>query len=293
MVLLPFQPKRTIKNCNLRSKKPSSLKETYNFGAQLGKGGSAVVYECVSKSSRKSYACKILSKKKYHPAKIHQEIRMLSTFCHENIVRFHEFYESKYDVYIVMQNAKGGELFQVLREHGKFDEVNAQIVLKALLEAVLYLQSKNTVHRDIKLENVLFRTRVLDKKRLTIESEDVLLVDFGLAKTFTSPKERTKTRCGSKYYVAPEVWLGRGYGVEADLWSIGVVMFMMLTNTPPFFEETRHNLETSIMCGSYTVPSTSVKSRILLKQLLTLNPSKRITPTLALENSWFGIDSVL
>lgn len=293
MVLLsPFKTKSSsLKLSNdIRGKNTNTLREKYKFMGKLGKGGAACVYEfrIISKhvaNNDLSVACKVLSKTRYSSKKIYQEIKLLSELTHPNIVRFHEFYESKEEIFIVMQNAKGGELFNLLRDHGAFDEINAKILIRSLLEALRYLHSKSIVHRDVKLENILLAKKVCKNNVLLIEPQDVLLVDFGLAKKFSSQSERTRTRCGSKYYVAPEIWLGRPYNYPVDLWSVGVVMYMVLTNNPPFYKS-NISLETAIVSGKYRTPKVSVEARLLLKQLLTINPCKRINCHAALKNTW-------
>lgn len=292
MVLLsPFQAKSSLKLTNgIRGKNTDVLHEKYDVVGKLGKGGNACVYEFKVKTkfkelSNASVACKVLSKKRFSAKKIYKEIKLLSGMSHPNIVKFQEFYESKDEIYIIMQNAKGGELFSLLRNYGAIDESNAKILIKSLLEALRYLHSKHIVHRDIKLENILLAKDVCKSKDLIIEPQDVLLVDFGLAKKFSSQADRTRTRCGSSYYVAPEIWLGRAYNYSVDIWSTGVIMYMVLTNTPPFYKGSL-SLETAVISGKYKTPKVSVEARLLLKQLLTINPSKRINCHAALKNTW-------
>ena len=271
------------------------LYDNYDLGRKLGRGGSAKVYEVKCKDSRRSYACKVLSKKKYKQEKIYREIRMLSKLSHDNIVKFRDYYENRNDIFIIMQLAEGGELFHALRKNGRFEETSAKNIIHPLLDAISYLHQQNIVHRDIKLENVLLQKPVekaRNGRRTQVDKSDVLLVDFGLAKQLNNEGQRTFSLCGSQYYVAPEVWLGCGYGLQVDLWGVGVVMYMLLTDTPPFYQTEEMDLVQSIVTGRYDLNSelfkhTSLEAKDLLGKLLTLNPARRVSAVQALSHSWF------
>lgn len=273
--------------------KKALLHDKYKVNGKIGRGGSAKVYELENKADRKKFACKVISKVRYSNEKIFKEIKMMMTLKHPNIVEFLEHYENPKDMFIIMEQAKGGELYQTLKSHGAFEEPIAKNVIEAITSATMYVHKQNIVHRDIKLENILLKNIINPTKgKLQINVEDVLLIDFGLAKSLQTSESRTYSLCGSQYYVAPEVWLGRGYGLPVDLWGIGVVMYMVLTNSPPFYETETMKLRDAIVAGNYSLDTNLFKNVSssgidLLKKLLVLNPSKRIEPQAVLNHPSF------
>lgn len=271
-----------------------NFNEIYTPYGQIGKGGSGKVYEVKCRLTGESYACKVLSKKKYKEEKILQEIELLSEMNHDNIIKYRESFETKSDIFVIMTHAKGGELYTVLHDNGKFSERNAKNVIGPLLDAIAYLHKKNIMHRDIKLENILFANPVLYDSRskdIEVRSQDVLLVDFGLSQKLSNSEPKPDKICGSNFYVAPEVYNRVGYGLEIDLWGVGVVTFMLLSNTPPFYGHRKGELEEAVRTGSYSFENSafrgvSEEAKDFIRRLLTLNPARRLDAEAALSHIW-------
>lgn len=270
------------------------LYDNYEIGKKVGKGGSAKVYEALCKFRKVKYACKVMKKQKTKPEKVFKEIQLLSSLKHKNIVSYCEYYESAQEIFIIMEFVPGGELFAALKKHGRFTENDAKKIISPVLSATAYLHSKAIVHRDIKLENILLRNSPGGNRsqRYQIQSSDVLLIDFGLAKCMRSSRNRTKSVCGSQYYVAPEVLLGKGYGLQVDLWSIGVVLYMLLTDSPPFYETEERSLPKAIVSAKYSLGGelfrgVSADAKDLIRKLLTLEPMERLAASRALAHNWF------
>jgi len=200
--------------------------DDFVFGRELGRGRFSVVQECVNKVTNKHCAVKIIEKSTItadEKALLRTEIAVLKLVKHPNIIRMEGLYESKDHIYIVMEMLKGGELFERIVGRPRFTELEAAKLLRPLLESVAYLHDLGIVHRDLKPENILCGE----------ELEDLKIADFGLSK-MVLPTEKMEAACGTLSYVAPEVLTAQGYGKEADLWSVGVILFLLLCGKLPF-----------------------------------------------------------
>jgi serine/threonine protein kinase len=202
------------------------IEDDYVIGKELGRGRFSVVCECVNKVTGEHAAVKIIDKSTIEPEEkglLRTEIAVLKLVNHPNIIRMEGLYETKKHLYIVMEMLKGGELFERIVGRPRFSELEAAKLLRPLLESVAYLHDLGIVHRDLKPENILCGE----------ELEDLKIADFGLSK-MVLPKEKMDAACGTLSYVAPEVLTMQGYGKEADLWSVGVIMFLLLCGKLPF-----------------------------------------------------------
>ena len=202
------------------------IHDDYVFGRELGRGRFSVVQECVNKLTNTHAAVKIIDKSTItqdEKALLRTEIAVLKLVKHPNIIKMLGLYESKDHIYIVMEMLKGGELFERIVGRPRFSEFEAAKLLRPLLESVAYLHDLGIVHRDLKPENILCGD----------ELEDLKIADFGLSKMIL-PKEKMDAACGTLSYVAPEVLTAQGYGKEADLWSVGVILFLLLCGKLPF-----------------------------------------------------------
>ena len=155
---------------------------------------------------------------------------------HPNIITFHDIFEDSLNMYIVMQLCTGGELFERIERKGTYKENDARIVIKQMLEAIAYLHDKGIAHCDLKPENFLFLEDDQDKKVNNPKSNQLLLIDFGLSKHMTNRREYLTRFCGTSYYVAPEVINGK-YNRCSDLWSVGVIIFILFYGYPPFYAD--------------------------------------------------------
>lgn len=264
-----------------------SIEEVYNVGAQLGRGRFSKVCEATHKRTGVKSAVKIIDKSKLQPTEkelLRTEIAILKLVHHPNIIRLNDVYEDRQHIFIVTELVTGGELFNRIVGRARYNEAEARLVMRPLLESVSYLHRLGIVHRDLKPENILCGETLAD---LTI-------ADFGLSK-LVHPEELMKMPCGTLNYVAPEVLALVGYGREADIWSLGVIMYLLLRGELPFYgkakneviQKTLHaeiNLETDL---AWKTVSTAGKT--LLRGLLTKNPTHRLTAQDALQHEWFLI----
>jgi len=209
-----------------------NIKETYKIEGTIGKGSFATVKKAKNRATGDRVAVKVLSKRKMteeDKAAMKTEIEILKQVDHPNIVRLIDVYEDERHICLVMELMLGGELFDQILEKEQFSEHEAREATKAIVDAIRYCHSKGICHRDIKPENLL-----LSSKEQGLASLKV--ADFGLARLL---EENTlaSTTCGTPGYVAPEVLMQEPYGKACDYWSIGVVTFILLSGTPPFYEE--------------------------------------------------------
>ncbi|CAO0803394.1 unnamed protein product [Mucor circinelloides] len=265
---------------------PSALESTYKVTKKtLGVGSFAVVKECVHRSTGQSFALKIILKKaiagKEHM--LSSELDILKQVRHPHIVSMHNLYESIDAVYIVTDLASGGELFQQLLKKGTYTEKDASNLTRQMLEGLQYLHERDIVHRDMKPENLLFQTAGDDS--------NLMITDFGLSKILKAQDDILTTACGTPGYVAPEVLLQTGHNKPVDLWSVGVILFTLLSGYTPFWGEDQASLFESIMSGQYEYDEEywsdiSDSARNLIDRLLTFDPNNRITAEEALQHPW-------
>jgi serine/threonine-protein kinase Chk2 len=269
----------------------------YDFVSELGSGNFSVVKLAMRKDTGEYFAVKVINKRKFwHIPKtreqIVREVEVLKTIKHVNIISYLEIYDTEDTLYIVLELATGGELFDRLVNTGPFKESEAKIVFRQMVEAVAYLHSQDIVHRDLKPENVLFVNK--DTKSLQVK-----IADFGLAR-FIQEKEFMTTLCGTPQYVAPEIVRygnktdnSLGYSKAVDMWSLGVMLYIMLSGCPPFDEENNPsmNLYEQIENACYSFPlecwgDVSTGAINLIKALLQADPQKRLTAIQALRHPW-------
>lgn len=257
------------------------IERDYVIGKELGKGRFSTVCDCVNKTTTVKYAVKIIEKAKIEPeekALLRTEIAVLKLVNHPNIIKMEGIYETRTHMYIVMEKLTGGELFERIVGRPRFTEDEAAKLIRPLLESVGYLHDLGIVHRDIKPENVLCGDNF----------DEVKIADFGLSK-MVLPTEKMDTACGTLSYVAPEVLTMQGYGQEADLWSIGVILFLILCGKLPFDGANHDDIinatikaEIRVSPGVWT--ALSEEARDLIKKLLHKDPKERISARTALRH---------
>jgi calcium/calmodulin-dependent protein kinase I len=205
-----------------------TIESLYDVLELLGQGTFAKVKRGREKKTGDEYAIKIIDKNDLaeNRESILTEISILKNVSHPNIIRLHQIFESKKKIYLVTELLEGGELFDMIVERGHFSEAEASRLIAKVVDAIAYLHSKNIVHRDLKPENLLFwSSDDLDSIRVT---------DFGLSKI---ANKKLKTACGTPGYVAPEILEQEGYGPEVDMWSVGVILYVLLCGFPPFYAD--------------------------------------------------------
>ncbi|KAJ4725095.1 putative Calcium-dependent protein kinase [Melia azedarach] len=262
------------------------VKIYYTIGKVLGTGAFAVVYLCTENSTGQQFACKSISKSKIETKDdeddIKREIQVMQHLSgRPNVVEIMGAYEDEQSVHIVMELCAGGELFDRIIAKGNYSERAASSIFRAIMNFVHSCHSMGVIHRDIKPENFL----------LSSNDEIALLkaADFGLS-TFLEEGKVYEDVVGSPYYVAPEV-LRRRYGKEADIWSAGVVLYILLTGLPPFWAQTEQGIFEAILLGkidfeSLPWPTISSSAKDLIHRMLTQDPKQRITSAQVLEHPW-------
>jgi len=283
------------------SKETNLISETYEIGVQLGGDGKfGIAKLCTRKSDGFKFAVKIIDKSKFfYNADVDEmfesmraEIEVLRSLDHENIVKLHEVYETKVELFLVQELCSEGELFDKISELGRYTEKDAADVLIQIFRGLSYMHEKKIAHCDLKPENFLFH-----------ESGKLKIIDFGMSKRI--PRGYLSTLCGTPWYTAPEVLKGQ-YHRSADCWSVGVVMFIMIYGYPPFKAPpgTSPEQENKIVYKKISkgfVPKVkkgfgrhfpeslgaSDEARDLMKGLMMKNVANRLTSVEALDHKWF------
>jgi len=265
----------------LESIKDKKFEDKYDLGRELGRGATAVVYKCTLKGTDQAWAVKIMDKRVEHKT-IVTEVGILLKMDHPNIVRMKEVFESLDSVYIVLELVTGSELFERIVNQGFYSEKQASAAVRDMISAVKYLHEHNVVHRDLKPENILYEDLSMDSK--------LKVADFGLS-TIVSNKVSLMTVCGTPGYCAPEVLKGLKYDQSCDMWSIGVISYILLCGYEPFFAENDNEMFKRILKGDYQFDSpwwdeVSENAKDLVRKLLVVDPAKRLTPAAALKHVW-------
>ena len=277
-----------LTNDLLVGKSKADPEEDYKKLNFLGEGSFASVYKvqnkftdviCAMKVINKAFSCTIEDENE-----ILNEINILRTMDHPGILKIFEFYSSKQNYSIVTELCPGGELFQQIIDKGPFTERYSAYVMYQIFSAVNYCHKMHIVHRDLKPENIL----IVSKDREGLPT--IKICDFGTSKMFEKGAVQRKL-VGSSYYIAPEV-LKKHYNEKCDVWSCGVIMYILLSARPPFGGEDDNEIMERVSSGKYDLESPpfnklSKNSIDLIKRLLTMDPEQRISAEQALNHPWF------
>lgn len=264
----------------------NEIHKHYDIKEKLGTGSFATVKRAIRKADGKEFAIKIIKKEKLNTEElsvVHDEVEIMHKIKHPHCVQLHEMFESKKKLYMVMELLTGGELFDRIVAKGSYSEKEASELIKDIATAIQYLHGIGVVHRDLKPENLIYSDK---------SGGIVKITDFGLAK-FRSAEEAAgmNTACGTPGYVAPEVLKSEPYGKEVDMWSLGVILYILLCGFPPFYHESTAALYKQIKKGQYEFPDPywseiSKEAKDLVSKLLTVNPKKRYKPADVLKHPW-------
>ncbi|KDR19560.1 Calcium/calmodulin-dependent protein kinase type IV [Zootermopsis nevadensis] len=241
-------------------KRERDLEDEYILGDIIGRGASSKVYKCLHKG-KTEWACKVFEK-----------------------IQLREVFETRTEIQLILELVTGGELFERIVERGHYSERDAAEAVRQILSALQYLHAHGVVHRDLKPENLLYESEY--------EDSHLKLADFGLSKILRRGNLTMNTLCGTVGYCAPEILLSKEYDASVDLWSLGVVTYIMLCGFEPFWDDTgemavcRHIVE-----GEFSFPSPwwddiSDSAKNLITQLLHIEPLKRPTATEVLNHPW-------
>ncbi|XP_011707751.1 PREDICTED: calcium/calmodulin-dependent protein kinase type 1 isoform X2 [Wasmannia auropunctata] len=263
-----------------------SVEDKYVLKDLLGTGAFSEVRLAESKEKPgQMFAVKIIDKKalKGKEDSLENEIKVLRRLTHPNIVQLLETFEDKHKVYLVMELVTGGELFDRIVEKGSYTEKDASGLIRQVLEAVDYMHEQGVVHRDLKPENLLYYSPDEDSK--------IMISDFGLSKMEDSGI--MATACGTPGYVAPEVLAQKPYGKAVDVWSIGVISYILLCGYPPFYDENDANLFAQILRGEFEFDSPywddiSASAKDFIEKLMCVNVEQRYTCKQALAHPWIS-----
>jgi calcium-dependent protein kinase len=263
-----------------------SLNNNYIIVGELGSGSYGTVKKVKHKKLGEYRAMKIINKKSESSQ---NEVDILRKISHPNIVNIFEIYEDSKKYYIMMEICEGGELFEAISQQGSFSEGDCANIMKSLLSAVNYLHGKNIVHRDLKPENIMLTKNLQKMKNKKYE---IKLIDFGTAKQF-EPHQKLNKFIGTSYYIAPEV-LKENYNEKCDIWSCGVILYILLCGYPPFNGNSNvdiyHNIQNNPPYFNGEEWKDITKEAIdLIKCMLNKIPNKRFSAEQCLNHKWFKL----
>ncbi|XP_075426116.1 serine/threonine-protein kinase MARK2 isoform X4 [Ascaphus truei] len=254
----------------------------YRLLKTIGKGNFAKVKLARHVLTGKEVAVKIIDKTQLNSSslqKLFREVRIMKVLNHPNIVKLFEVIETEKTLYLVMEYASGGEVFDYLVAHGRMKEKEARAKFRQIVSAVQYCHQKLIVHRDLKAENLLLDSDM-----------NIKIADFGFSNEFTFGN-KLDTFCGSPPYAAPELFQGKKYdGPEVDVWSLGVILYTLVSGSLPFDGQNLKELRERVLRGKYRIPFyMSTDCENLLKKFLILNPSKRGTLEQIMRDRWMNV----
>ncbi|GER28883.1 calcium-dependent protein kinase [Striga asiatica] len=293
----PEKPMKRNTSAGLRTDsvlqgKTGNLKEFFSIGKKLGQGQFGTTFMCVDRSTGTQYACKSIAKRKLltddDVEDVRREVQIMHHLSgHPNVISIKGAYEDAVAVHVVMELCAGGELFDRIIKRGHYTERKAAELTRTIVGVVEACHSLGVMHRDLKPENFLF----VDNK----EESLLKTIDFGLS-VFFKPGEKFNDVVGSPYYVAPEV-LRKRYGPEADVWSAGVIVYILLSGVPPFWAESEQGIFEQVLHGELDFssdpwPSISQDAKDLVRKMLVRDPKRRLTAHEVLCHPWVQVDGV-
>ncbi|XP_058397780.1 death-associated protein kinase 2 isoform X1 [Diceros bicornis minor] len=279
-----------MRSLNMETFKQQKVEDFYDIGEELGSGQFAIVKKCREKSTGLEYAAKFIKKRQSRASRrgvcreeIEREVSILRQVLHPNVITLHDVFENRTDVVLILELVSGGELFDFLAQKESLSEEEATSFIKQILDGVNYLHAKKIAHFDLKPENIM----LLDKN---IPIPHIKLIDFGLAHEIEDGVE-FKNIFGTPEFVAPEIVNYEPLGLEADMWSIGVITYILLSGASPFLGDTKQETLANITAVSYDFDEeffsqTSELAKDFIRKLLVKETRKRLTIEEALRHPW-------
>lgn len=261
------------------------LRDTYKIGNKIGQGAFSSVRRLKHRETLEKRVVKTIHKKFITSEEEHRtvltEVSLLKTLDHPNIVRLHEFYQDEKNYYIITEFCSGGELFERIISNRSLSESIAATYMEQIFSVLIYLHDRNIVHRDLKPENLMMSSNEMNSR--------VKVIDFGSAQEFIKGTFMTDV-VGTAYYIAPEV-LKKQYTEKCDIWSCGVILYIMLCGFPPFGGNNDREILQKVSVGRVSFPSPewdsiSFEAKDLIQKMLNLNIAQRITAREALSHTW-------
>ena len=265
--------------------KVRSFEEEYHMLSKIGEGKFGIVYKCENIQTKSIYAVKVINKKSYTKQSDHEliqrEIGTLSIINHKNIIRLFDTFETDEQIYMVMEYIPGGDLFSHIAHHALFTEIEAYQLMYPIIDAVAYLHRMGIVHRDIKPENIFCVNDI----------NDIKLGDFGLAQ-LVLPFEKLKKVYGTIAYMSPELLAGQGYTTKTDMWSIGVILYLIIQGDYPIRGNEKNEIiyntiKETINFDYHNIKSKSKELQDLIRGLLTRDQNARYSAEQVLHHPWF------
>jgi calcium-dependent protein kinase len=272
------------------SLKKGLITDYYKVGKTLGEGAYGKVYQVQHRTTGLIRAMKAIKKKsvlKEEQEKLFSEVSILKDLDHPNIVKLYELYQDEGYYYLITEFCTGGEFFDRIQAMHSFTEKIAADYMKQILSAVVYCHDKNIVHRDLKPENLLLDSKSLDAR--------LKVIDFGTSKKFVSGAKMNQ-KFGTAYYIAPEV-LNKDYDEKCDIWSCGVILYILLCGYPPFGGANDRDILNKVKIGKYKFDEDdwgkiSYDAKNLIRKMLTFNPADRISAREALNDKWIQNNTI-
>ena len=261
----------------------------YTLGKTLGSGAFSTVKEACHQETKTDHAVKCINRNQLKQDDIDcimLEVSILRQLQHGNIMRIDGFFIEPKMYYLVTEKMHGGDLFDDIVSKDNYNELQARDLIRLVVNAVQYCHARNVVHRDLKPENLL----------LSDCRSDIKLADFGFARQMKNSNSRLTTMCGTPGYAAPEILSAVPYGPQVDMWSMGVITYLILCGCPPFAHENRFSLFEMIKRGNYEFHSpdwddVSQPAKDAIQRMLCVNPEKRITAAELLKHEWLTMDA--
>ncbi|GJT15852.1 calcium-dependent protein kinase 19-like protein [Tanacetum coccineum] len=273
----------------------------YKKVKEIGRGRFATTYLCKEKSTGKKFACKSVVKRflvtESEKQNLKREVKIMEYLKGQtNVVELFDAYEDTKYVHLVMEYCEGGELYEKMESKGRFTEKIAAEIISSIMKVVCYLHFMGIMHRDLKPENFLLAKKGLIGAPCCADYTLLKAIDFGLS-AYIDEEKPNQEKVGTAFYVAPEVLRRQSYGKEVDIWSAGVILYMLLTGAPPFYGDKESEIFDAVQkaepdMDSYPWPLISENAKKLVKSMLSVDPKNRPTATAVLNDQWLKENGV-